>query len=256
MEKLGFKVKKKISIILPNFNSEKYIKETIRSILNQSFKAWELIIVDDCSNIETKNILANYKKNKKIKIFYLKTNKGAAYCRNFAIKKAQSEYLAFIDSDDVWKKNKLRKQILYMSSKKLDFSFTNYYAYFEKNSKLKKIKCPETMNFQKFTKNTSIGTSTMMVKKKLVKNINFSKTKICEDYFYKCLILKKVKTAYCLNDFLTIYKVREQSLQSNSFRNLYWVWKINKKFNKLKLLRNLISVISISLNSIKKYGFK
>ena len=256
MEKLSFKVKKKISVILPNYNSEKYIKQTIQSILKQSFKAWELIIVDDCSNLKTKNILKSFKKNKKIKIFYLKKNRGAAYCRNFAIKKAQSQYLAFIDSDDVWKKNKLKKQILYMSSKNLDFSFTNYYAYFQKNRKLKKIKCPEIINFQKFTKNTSIGTSTMVVKRNLVKNINFSKTKICEDYFYKCLILKKIKTAYCLNDFLTIYRVRKQSLQSDSLRNLYWVWQINKKYNKFSFFQNFISLFFISINSILKYGIK
>ena len=93
----------KISIILPNFNSEKYIKTTIKSILNQTFKKWELIIVDDNSNKNTLNILKNLK-NKKIKIIFLKRNKGVAYCRNLAIKKSSGEYLAFLDSDDIWNK--------------------------------------------------------------------------------------------------------------------------------------------------------
>ena len=256
MEKFTFKVKKKISIILPNFNSQKYIKKTILSILNQSFKNWELIIVDDCSNQQTKNILKDYKNNKKIKIFYLKKNRGAAYCRNFAVKNAKSEYLAFIDSDDLWKKNKLKKQISYMSRKNLDFSFTNYFAYFEKDKKLKKIKCPRAIDFKRFTKNTSIGTSTIIVKKKLVENINFSNTRICEDYFYKCSILKKIKVAYCLNDYLTTYIIRKQSLQSNNLRNLYWMWKINKKYNKFNIYQNLTSLLCISINSILKYGFK
>ena len=101
MEKVNLIVAKKISIILPNFNSEKYISATINSILYQSYKKWELILVDDCSNKMTIKILRKYYRNKKIKIFYLKKNKGAAYCRNFAIKKSKGDYLAYIDSDDL-----------------------------------------------------------------------------------------------------------------------------------------------------------
>ena len=110
---MAYKKEKKIKvdIILPNFNSAEYIKETIKSILNQSFKNWNLIIVDDCSNIKTKNILKKYSKNKKIKIFWLKKNKGAGFCRNYAIKKSKASYIAFIDSDDIWKKEKLDTQI-------------------------------------------------------------------------------------------------------------------------------------------------
>ena len=95
----------KVSIILPNYNSSKTIVDTINSILLQTYKNWELIIVDDCSDKKTKNILSKYKNIKKIKIFYLKKNKGTAYCRNLAIKKSKSYYLAFIDSDDTWEKN-------------------------------------------------------------------------------------------------------------------------------------------------------
>ena len=79
----------KISIILPNYNSQKYLIKTIKSILNQSFKYWELIIVDDNSNLETINILNKLKKNKKIKIFFLNKNNGDGYCRIFGIKKSK-----------------------------------------------------------------------------------------------------------------------------------------------------------------------
>ena len=111
---------KKISIILPNYNSAKYLSKTVSSILSQTYKKWELILVDDCSNKETIQILRKFEKKKKIKVFYLKKNKGAAYCRNFAIKKSKSDYLAFIDSDDLWKKNKLEKQLNFMENNKLD----------------------------------------------------------------------------------------------------------------------------------------
>ena len=96
----------KVDIILPNYNSSDYIKDTIKSVLNQTYKNWNLIIVDDCSDKKTKKILKDYLKNKRIRIYWLKKNKGAGYCRNFAIKKSKATYLAFLDSDDQWKKNK------------------------------------------------------------------------------------------------------------------------------------------------------
>ena len=108
------KKKPEVTIILPNFNSHVYLNSTINSILNQSFSNWKLILVDDCSDIKNKNIFKKFSKFKKIKIFFLKKNRGAGFCRNFAIKKASSKYLAFIDSDDIWKKDKLKKQIKFM----------------------------------------------------------------------------------------------------------------------------------------------
>ena len=143
-------LKNKVSIILPNFNSAKYISSTINSVINQSYRKWDLIIVDDCSNNETKKKLKNFKNNKKIKIFFLKKNKGAAYCRNLAMKKAKSKYLAFIDSDDIWDKNKLKKQIMYMEKNSFDFTYTYYKTF---GLKSKKIKPPQKLNFDDFTKN-------------------------------------------------------------------------------------------------------
>ena len=105
-------------------------------------------------------------------------------------------------------------------------------------------------------RNTSIATSTMMVKRKIIGKIKFTNTKICEDYFFKCKLLKKTKYAYCLNQYLTKYRIRKNSLQSNNLRNFYWIWRINRDFNKLNFFENLNSLISISINSIRKYGGK
>ena len=96
----------------------------------------------------------------------------------------------------------------------------------------------------------------MMVEKKLLKDIKFTNTKICEDFYFKCKILKKIKYAFCLNEYLVKYQIRKNSLQSNKLRNLYWLWFINKNYNKLNFFHNLISIIFISFNSIKKYGLK
>ncbi len=97
--------------------------------------------------------------------------------------------------------------------------------------------------------------STVIIKRSIIKNLRFQKLKICEDYLFKCQILKKIDAFKC-NNALMYYRISKNSLQSNNFRNLYWIWKINSKFNNLSLFSNIISVISISFNSIKKYGFK
>ena len=252
------KIKKepKVSIILPNYNSSKTIIATINSVLKQSYKNWELIIVDDCSDKKTKDILAKYKRIKNIKIFYSEKNKGAGQCRNFAIKKSNSDYLAFIDSDDLWKNNKLNMQINFMQNNNYDFTYT-YYENFAKSKKIiRTIKTPKKFNFNSFVKNTSIATSSMIVKRNLATNTKFSNTKICEDYYYKCQLLKKTGFAYCYPYYLTQYQIRENSLQSNRFRNLYWMWKINKNLNHFSNVKNLISIFYISINSLKKYGLR
>ena len=246
----------KVTIILPNYNSSKTIKETISSVLNQTYKNWELIIVDDHSDKKTKSILFKFKKFKKIKIFYLNKNKGAAYCRNLAIKKSKSYYIAYIDSDDLWKKNKLNLQINFMKKNNYSFTYTCYKTFKTNNPVKNNIIVPRKFNFKSFVKNTSIATSTMIVKRKVTDNIIFPNTKICEDYFYKCQLLKKIKHAHCYPQYLSEYRIRKNSLQSSRVRNLYWIWKINKNLNKFNILDNLISIFFISLNSIKKYGFR
>ena len=246
----------RVSIILPNYNSSKTIKTTINSILKQTYKNWELIIVDDYSDKKTKNILDRFKRQKKIKIFYEKKNIGASRCRNIAIKKSNSYYLAFIDSDDLWEKNKLRTQINFMESHNYDFTYT-YYKTFTSDKKITRaIKTPNQLDFKSFIKNTSIATSSMIVKRNLANKTKFYNTKICEDYYYKCQLLKKTRYAYCFPHYLMLYQIRKNSLQSNRFRNLYWMWKINKDLNHFNIIKNLISIFFISLNSLKKYGLK
>ena len=248
--------KPKVTIILPNFNSEDFLKQTINSIVRQTYKNWELIIIDDNSNSQTLKILEKYSKQKKIRIIFLNKNIGAGPCRNLGMKKSKSNLLAFIDSDDLWVKNKLKEQVDFMIKNDLKFTYTNYITFKKDSKKIHYIKCPKKMSYFDFLKNTSIGTSTMMVDKKILGNIKFTNSKICEDYFFKCQILKKIKYAFCLNKYLTNYQIRENSLQSKKLRNLFWILKINKNFNKLNIFNNLFSVFFISINSIRKYGLK
>ena len=245
-----------ISIILPNYNSEKTIEKTINSIKKQTYKNWKLIIVDDNSNQLTQKILNKFKKHKKIKIYKLKKNMGAGYCRNYAIKKSNSNYLAFIDSDDLWEKNKLKSQINFMKKNNYSFTYTYYRTFSNISNNINLVCPPNKFTFKSFITNTSIGTSTMIIKSSIAKNLKFINTKICEDYFYKCQLLKKIKVGHCYPFFLTKYQIRKDSLQSKKIRNLLWMWNINKNYNKFNFFKNLYSIFFISLNSLKKYGFK
>ena len=249
---------KNIDIILPNYNSAPHIKETLDSIISQSFRNWKLFIIDDNSNIETKNILKKYENHPNINILWLNKNKKAGFCRNLGLRISKSDYIAFIDSDDIWENEKLSKQLSFMIKNNHLFTYTNYKVFKSKNGKqnIREVALPKTFSFDTFIKNTSIGTSTMMIKKKSMGNIKFTNTKICEDYFFKCKILKKVHYAHCLPESLTKYRVRKNSLQSNKLRNIYWIWFINKRYNKFHFMKNLISLLFISFNSVKKYGLK
>lgn len=248
-------MKKKIliDIILPNYNSYSFIKSTINCVIKQSFKSWRLLIIDDCSNKKTVKLLRNYLNNRKIKIIFLKKNLGPGPCRNVGLKLARAKYVAFLDSDDRWLTNKLEKQFNFMEKKNIFFSYTSYKLFGLKN---KTIRPPIKFNFNDFIKNTTIATSSIMIKKSVINNSLFSSARSCDDYSFKCEILKKVKYAYCLNQPLTKYRIRNNSIQQSKLRNLYWVWKMNRSKNKLNFLENLTSIILISINSFKKYGFK
>ncbi len=241
---------------MPYYNSSLYLDETIKSIQTQSFTNWELIIVDDNSDFQEKDILKYYKKNKKIRVFFLKENKGDGFCRIYGVNKSYSKMITFIDSDDIWEKDKLKLQLKYMTKNNFDFTYTSYVAFKDNEKFSKEIHPPKKFSFELFIKNSSIATSSMMIKKNLIKKIKLSKSPNFEDYFLKCQLLKKINYAYGLNKILLKYRIRENSLSKNKVRNVLWLWRINRNFNKMSFFKSFISVISISFNSLKKYGMK
>jgi teichuronic acid biosynthesis glycosyltransferase TuaG len=247
-----------VDIVLPVYNSENFILKTIDSILNQKFKNWRLMIVDDKSQDNTFNIIKkNYSMYIKKKKFFLcqnKLNKGQGFSRNLLLKRIKAKYIAFIDSDDLWKKNKLYEQIKFMEENKYDFTFTDYII-LKNNKKINIIKAPNFFNYNNFIYNSFIATSTVILTRKAIGKINFPNIRICEDYLFKCNLLKKF-TAFKLDKANTYYRIRKDSLQSYRLKVLWTVWKINKNFNNMSFVQNLLSLLSISLNSLKKYGFR
>jgi teichuronic acid biosynthesis glycosyltransferase TuaG len=250
-------LKKKVDIILPVYNSKKYILDTIHSIIKQTYKHWNLIIIDDCSSDGTYEILKKIKKkfiySNKIFLYRITKNKGQAFARNFGLKKSKSTFVAFIDSDDLWDKNKLDKQIQFMLYNKFSFTYTDYISI--KNNKKKIITVPNNYNYKNFLKNTSIATSTMIIKKSIINNIFFPQLRLCEDFYFKCKVLKKTM-AYKYSGVYSYYKLRNNSLQSNRIKVLLAVWNINKNLNKINFFDNLILMFFLSFNSLKKYGFR
>ena len=246
-----------VDIIIPVYNSETFIIKTINSIINQTYNNWRIIIIDDASTDRTLYILNNVYKNFifKGKLLIIKNtiNRGQGYCRNIGLKYSRSKFIAFIDADDLWMKKKLEKQIKFMKDFGHVFTYTDYKISTKNKNKI--IYVPLNYNYSKFILNTSIATSTMIICNEVI-NIFFpSKIRLCEDYIFKCKLLRRYN-AYKFPGAYTKYVIRKDSLQSSRMKVLLALWAINKKFNKMSIIKNFFSVLSISINSLVKYGIR
>ena len=248
-----------IDIIVPNYNKANYLDECIGSVLNQTYVNWSLYIIDDCSTDNSSNILNKYKNEKKIKIIKLKKNKGPSFCRNLGMRLSKAEYISFLDSDDYWTNEKLQIQILYMIKNNLNFTYTDYIPFITKNNQKvykKETNLKKSFRFDDFIINSSINSSTMIIAKKIIKTKKFKKIRLLEDYLFKCDLLKSNIEAEKIYNSLAYYRILPGNRSSNKVLNLFYLWKINRRYNNLNLYRNLISIIGIVVNSIKKYGIK
>ena len=249
-----------VDIVMPNYNKDNFLGEAINSVVNQKYKNWKLIIIDGDSKDNSKKILKEFeKKFSNIKVIYLKKRKNTAFARNLAVRISKAKYIAFLDSDDYWSENKLNEQIQFMEKFNYEFTYTDYVPFFLKNQKKiykKKVITPDSFTYDKFIYNTSIATSSMIIKRTTISFIKCANIKILEDYPFKCKILKMKCSATKLNQFSMFYRITKNSLQSNKLRNIYWLWYTNKKYNKISFFKNIMSIFMISISSIKKYGIK
>ena len=253
------KAKSDVDIILPNFNKFNFLEEAINSVINQTHKKWHLYIIDDCSSDDSWSIIKQFSHFQNITNLRLKKNMGPSFCRNLAMRISKSKYISFIDSDDTWEKTKLEKQISFMKENNLHFTYTDYTPIFQTNDDkiYKKNTClKDFFDFNAFIKNSSINTTTMIIERSILKNFKFPKIKLMEDYLFKCKLLKENNIAKKLNESLATYRILGTSRSSTRLKNIFWLWYINKNYNNLNFFNNLISIICISFNSIKKYGFK
>jgi len=248
-----------VDVILPNYNKGKHLKEAINSVIAQTYRNWNLYIIDDNSTDNSIQIIDKFLNLKNIKVVKLYKNKGPSFCRNYAMRISKAKYISFIDSDDTWYPNKLEKQIYFMKKNNLNFTYTDYVPFFESNGMKKFIKktfLKNSFDFKSFTKNSSINTTTMIITRSILNCHRFRKIQLLEDYLFKCKLLKSSNVAKKLPESLAYYRILDKSRSSRRLQNIYWLWYINKKYNKLNIFQNVISIFFISINSIRKYGIK
>ena len=248
-----------VDVILPNYNKFNFLEEAINSVLNQTFKNWHMYIIDDHSTDNSWSIIKKYSDLDNVTEVRLNKNMGPSFCRNYAMRLSKSKYISFIDSDDVWKSKKLERQINFMEKNNLFFTYTDYTPFFQTNGKKdykKETFLKDVFSFNTFVKNSSINTTTMIIRRSILGAHRFKKIKIMEDYLFKCQLLKSNNIAKKLDEDLAFYRILNKSRSSYRLKNFFWLWHINKYYNKLNFFKNLISIIYISINSLKKYGFK
>lgn len=241
---------KKISVIIPLYNEEKYIKECINSVINQTYKNIEIIVVDDKSTDNSLNELKSIK-DKRIKIIELKENKGVSNARNIGIKEAKGDYICFLDSDDFWRRDKLKKQIKYIQDKAIIYSD---YVYTNANGKtIKQVIVPKKMTYKDALKNTCIFTSTVMVDMNKIskEDLHMPSLDIGEDTYVWWNILKKGITAYAINEPLAFYRRKGKSLSSNKFKAVICAYKLYS-LQELSFIKKLYYFFNYLKNAIKR----
>ena len=242
-----------VSIITPYYKKKKYIELTINSVLQQTYKNFELIIIYDDQNKEDLNLLKNLtKKDKRIKLYINKKNLGAGRSRNKGIKLCQGSLIAFLDADDLWARNKLKKQIFFMKKSLVDISHTSYHII---NSDNKKIgnRIAKDMNHKLLLSSCDIGLSTVIMKKKIITNkIKFANINTKEDYVLWLKITLDNKKIFALKNNLTKWRKLNDSLSASKIQKLYDGYLVYRKYMNFSLAKSFIYLLLLSFN----YGLK
>ena len=239
-----------VSVVMPLYNSEIFISETINSVLNQTFTNWELILIDDASTDKTIEIAKSFiSNNPKIRLLKNKENLGAALSRNRGIEIAEGDYIAFLDADDLWKPEKLQRQLNFMIAKNCDVCFSSYEQINEIGTSLnKKIKALPVLNYKKLLKSNYIGNLTGIYNAKSLGKIMTPNLRKRQDWLLWLTAIKKSgKPALGIQESLAYYRIRENSMSSNKInliKHNYWVYKKGLGFSTFKsLYRMLIFLI-------------
>ena len=198
----------KISVITPVFNDEKFVVETIMSILSQTYKNIEVIIIDDCSSDGTVG-LAKSINDPRIKLFCNEKNSGAAYSRNIGLKNATGDFIAFLDGDDVWDEKKIEKQLDFMVKANVDFSYTSYQIINEEGKPLNKVVSgPKKINHSQLMRSNYIGCLTAMYKRSIFPNLQIPDDIFKRNDYALWLKLSEKSDCFICNECLAFYRKR------------------------------------------------
>ena len=231
-----------VSVIVPVYNAGKWIEDTILSVKSQTYKDWELILVDDGSTDDSINVIKELLadgKDERIKLVDAgEENLGAAHARNRGVEMASGRYICYIDADDLWSPDKLEKQLAFMEENDAAFSFTGYEFADESGIGVQKIVgVPKTITYRQALKNTTIFTSTVMFDMdKLDKEDIMMPQVPSEDTATWWKVLKKTGKAYGLDEALTLYRRGTGTLSSNKFSAIKRIWNLYRNVEGLNVI--------------------
>ena len=249
-------MKDKVSVIIPFHKNLEYLFKSIKSVLNQTYKNYEIILIYDNDNKnDLKIIKRKFKKLKKLIIVENKINLGVAKSRNIGLSKSNGKYIAFLDADDYWKKNKLKIQINFMKQNSLDLSYSSY-EILSGNMK-KKHTVKETYTYDELLKKCDIGLSTVIMKSKLSNLGTFPILKTQEDFALWLKFLRKGVKLMGINSSLVYWRDTPGSLSKNVIQKLKDSFKVYYMLENKNFLESIFRVVVLSKNKlIKLYKIK
>lgn len=230
-----------VTVIVPTYNCEKYIKETIESILKQTYSNFEILVIDDCSTDSTLDVI-NSLNDKRITVLVNEKQSGAAFSRNRGISNARGKYIAFLDGDDIWRKTKLEDQVSFMETNGYSFSCTNYDEIDENSNPLGVVVSgPKVVSHKSFIKSDYIGCLTVMYKKDIYPDLSIPNTIYKRNDYALWIKISEKANCYRLNKVLASYRKTSSSLSSGKkialvkyhkdmFQKLYNFGKIKSSF--------------------------
>lgn len=241
-----------VSIITPSYNSAKFIKQCIESVIAQTYTNWEMLIVDDYSSDNSLQILKKYN-DKRIQLIELDKNVGASESRNVAIRKAKGKYIAFLDSDDLWEPQKLEKQISFMETEDIAFSFSTYQPMSDDESKLYSIiHAPKIVTYSSYLKKTIIGCLTVVIDREKTGGFEMPNIRSSHDMALWLLIMRRGFDAYGLDENLARYRIVSTSNTANKWRAAKDVWIVYRQFEKLSFFYSIWCFLNYAFNAIIK----
>ncbi len=244
-----------VSIITPVYNASKYIKETIDSVLLQTYTNFEYIIVNDCSTDNSEEIIRQYK-DKRIRVLNNEKNICAAMSRNRAIRESKGRFIAFIDSDDVWEPEKLERQILALKDSKYVMSYTGIQIIDDNGNFIKYQNVPDTMSYQNLLRNTAISTSSVVVdRSKVTIPLEMPNRRTGEDYSLWLSILRYCGNAKGEREYLLRYRRAKNSLSKNRFDSFGDLWYGQHVVNGISVAGFLFNYFVFGINAVKKHYF-
>lgn len=242
-----------VSIIMPVHNGEVTIGESIESVRAQTYPIWELIIVDDDSTDNTRNIIEQYIEDVRIRYYRQDKNSGVAAARNKGISLAGGRYIAFLDSDDLWLPEKLQRQISFMEEHSYGFTYTEYRQFTDNPQEAGKIvKVQDCVDYRELLKGNDIGCLTVVLDRMFFSDINMPQERH-EDYITWLNLLRDGKKAYGLHSDLARYRKSEKSLTGNKWTSLQWTWNVYRKSQHLPRYEALKNMCHYIIKGLKKH---